>query len=42
MEIDALAVYKKDTDVFDIYAVPEAMQMQAAWQVADLMLERML
>jgi uncharacterized metal-binding protein len=38
IEFDALSIYKKYTDVFDIDAVPEAERKQTARQVADVVL----
>ncbi len=40
-QFDALSVYKKYTDVFDIDAVPEAERNKAARQVADAVLAAM-
>ena len=37
-EFDALSVYKKHTDIFDIDAVPEQERKAAARQVADFVL----
>ena len=37
-QFDALAVYKKHTDVFDINEVPEDERVQAARRVADVVL----
>ncbi|OEU62094.1 MAG: hypothetical protein BA870_05715 [Desulfuromonadales bacterium C00003094] len=37
-QFDALAVYKKYSDVFDLDAVPEEERQQAARQVADLLI----
>lgn len=39
IEVDALALYGKYTDVFDADAVPEAERVAAAEQVADRVLE---
>lgn len=39
IQFDALKVYKKYTDVFDIDAVPEAERKEAARQVADAVLK---
>ncbi len=40
IQFDALAVYKKFTDVFDVDDVPEAERVAAARQVADHVLAR--
>ena len=41
IQFDALAVYKKYTDIFDIDDVPEAERVEAARQVADSVLNRL-
>ncbi|MHC4324895.1 MAG: putative zinc-binding protein [Planctomycetota bacterium] len=41
VQFDALKVYKKYTDVFDIDDVPEAERKEAARQVADSVLDKM-
>ncbi|MHC4569481.1 MAG: hypothetical protein ACYTE3_27465, partial [Planctomycetota bacterium] len=41
VQFDALKVYRKYTDVFDIDEVPEAERKEAARQVADSVLARL-